>query len=384
VKIVCISDSTYRSSTPDYENNLSFYGSEPYHAVIAKGLLNAGHDVTFIAPQGSEPIGNFRPIECYNGDFAEHEVLDETSLEGLKSEYLLDFDFVLDFSAMARNIETLNQLYGYHNYGIFRNGYNGYTVPRLRMTERHYITPSLQNQRIFEKHGFMGTTTIYYGIPSFYSPANEPEFPEWFAQNNIEPNNYFLFGHRPTKEKGSYHVLELAKMFPNENFVYMVSNNPVQEHKSAMQDLKKQSESLQNVKFVELPLHNKHHYYKRDLMRFCKAGLSPFNPTIYLEGFGLTNAEIVASGRPILITDSESSRELWIDEKDGLILPYDDRMSAFRMAIKHFNSYSFDPKNKFTVDDCISNYEKYINNMIDVNNNRNGNEKSPRGIIQSR
>ena len=26
-----------------------------------------------------------------------------------------------------------------------------------------------------------------------------------------------------------------------------------------------------------------------------------------------------------------------------------------------------------TVQDCISNYEKYINNMIDRNNNNNGN-----------
>ena len=301
----------------------------------------------------------------------ENEVLDETSLEGLSYKYLEQFDFVLDFSAIARNIEYLVNYSGYHNYGVFRNGYNGYTVPRLRLVDRHYICPSYANKKIFESHGFPEVHVAYYGIPSFYSPSsvNEPEFPEWFAQNNIEPNNYFLFGHRPTEEKGSYHVLQLAQMFPNENFVYMVSNNPVQQHKSAMQDLKKKAIGLPNIKFVELPLHNKHHYYKRDLMRFCKAGLSPFNPAVYLEGFGLTNAEIVANGRPILITDSESSRELWVDEKDGLILPYDDRMSAFRMAIKHFESYSFDPTNKFTVSDCISNYEKYINEMMGKQDN---------------
>ena len=103
-------------------------------------------------------------------------------------------------------------------------------------------------------------------------------------------------------------------------------------------------------------------------MRHAKAILSPFDPTKYLEGFGLANAEAVACGTPILITDSESSRELWIDEKDGLILPYDDRMSAFKMAIKHFNSYDFDPKNKFTVTDCITKYEKYISEIIEKNN----------------
>ena len=142
----------------------------------------------------------------------------------------------------------------------------------------------------------------------------------------------------------------------------------VQEHKSAVMDLKKQSTDLPNVKYVELPLNNMHHYYKRELMRHAKAILSPFNPHKYLEGFGLANAEAVACGTPILITDSESSRELWIDEKDGLLLPYDDRMYAFKMAIKHFNSYSFDPKNKFTVEDCIKNYEAYILESREKNN----------------
>ena len=37
------------------------------------------------------------------------------------------------------------------------------------------------------------------------------------------------------------------------------------------------------------------------------------------------------------------------------------------MAIKHFNSYDFDPKNKFTVQDCISNYEKYISEIMEKN-----------------
>ena len=124
--------------------------------------------------------------------------------------------------------------------------------------------------------------------------------------NGLGNRTYFLYPHRPTAEKGSYHVLQLAKMFPEETFVFMVSNNPVQQHKDALHDLKKQSISQKNVKYVDLPLNNKHHYYKRELMRHAKAILSPFDPTKYLEGFGLANAEAVACGTPILITDSES------------------------------------------------------------------------------
>ena len=311
---------------------------------------------------------------CANGGYAENEILDETSLEGLKSDYLSTFDFVLDFSAVARNIEDLYNYHGFHNYGVFRNGYNGYTVPRLRLKDRHYIVPSDQNKRIFQSHGFTETETLYYGIPEFYCPdVQSPEYYPFFNQYGIDhiDKQYFLYPHRPTADKGSDHIIQLARIFPQETFVFMVSNNPVQQHKSALQGLKKQSIDLNlpNVKYVELPLTNKHHYFKRELMRHAKAILSPFNPSVYLEGFGLANAEAVACGTPLLISDSESSRELWVDGKDGLILPYDDRMTSFKMAIKHFGSYSFDPTNKFPVSKCISNYEKYINDMIDRNNN---------------
>jgi glycosyltransferase involved in cell wall biosynthesis len=381
LKIACINDTTYRSSTPDYENNLSFYGSEPYHAVIAKGLAQKGHEVHWFAPQGSEPIGTYHPTLCMNGYYAENEILDEISLEQpkLTTKWFIDakIDFILDYSAIVRNIEHIQQYYGFNNYGVFRNGYNGYAVPRLRLKDRHYIVPSNQNQKIFEKHGFTDVATIYYGVPDFYSPhpvvsenkTYDPEYDSFFDNNNIQIKNYFLYPHRPTPEKGSDHIIQLAKMFPDETFVFMVSNNPVPQHKDALSGLKKQSVDLKNVKYVELPLTNKHHYYKRELMRHAKAILSPFNPQVYLEGFGLANAEAVACGTPLLITDSESSRELWIDEKDALILPYDDRMVSFKMAIKHFSSYDFEPKNKFTISECISNYEKYMEEMMTKNDN---------------
>jgi glycosyltransferase involved in cell wall biosynthesis len=306
LKIAVISDTTYRASTPNYEHCLSFYGSEPYHCVIAKGLSERGHSVEWFAPQGSQDdFGIFHPLVCFNGSYSENEILDEISLEGLKTEYLKDFDFILDFSAVAKNIEFVRNYYGFKNYGIFRNGYNGYIVPRLRLVDRHYIVPSNQNKRIFEKHGFPDVFVAYYGIPDFYCKGdNSAEYLNslWVGSGYYKPIDdlgyyqYFLYPHRPTPEKGSLNIIELAAAFPQETFVFMVSNNPVQQHKSALQDLKKLvvSKSLKNVKFVELPLTNKHHYFKRELMRHAKAVLSPFNPSVYLEGFGLANAEAVA------------------------------------------------------------------------------------------
>ena len=52
-KIAVLSDVTYRASLPDDPNALGYYGSEQYHAVLAKALLERGHDVSFYAPSGS-------------------------------------------------------------------------------------------------------------------------------------------------------------------------------------------------------------------------------------------------------------------------------------------------------------------------------------------
>ena len=61
------------------------------YAVIVKGLANIGkHDVHFFAPQGSEPIGTFHPLACYNGGYAEHETLNIVSLEGLTTNYFVE------------------------------------------------------------------------------------------------------------------------------------------------------------------------------------------------------------------------------------------------------------------------------------------------------
>ncbi len=289
-----MNDCTYRSSCPDFEHNLSFYGSEPYHCIIAKGLADKGHDVHWFAPQGSQDnFGTFHPILNFNGSYIENEILDDISLEGLKVEYLKDFDFIFDFTAVARNIEDLHNYYGYQNYGVFRNGYTGYNVPRLRLKDRHYIVPSNANRRIFESHGFPDVTTIYYGIPDFYCAGEDEEYRTIISskENGISSKGYYLYPHRPTNEKGSFHVLQLAQIFPKETFVFMVSNNPVPQHQDALLNLKRQVVALQlnNVKFVELPLTNKHHYFKRELYRHAKAILSPFNPNIYKEGFGLAN-----------------------------------------------------------------------------------------------
>lgn len=368
-RLAIISDEIYRAACPDYENCLSFYGSESYTAILAKAFEdNTEYSVSFFAASGSQPIGDFHPLVYTNGSMLINDTLDNTSLEGLTSEYLTQFDFVLDFSAMAMNIENINQYYGYKKYGTFRNGYAAFHVPRIKPAERNYIVPSIQNKKIYENNGMKDVFVIYYGIPEFYCAGEDPNYINLFSENGLETGkNYYIYPHRPTHEKGSYHVLQLAKEFPQETFVFMVSNNPLAEHQNAILDIKRQSVvlRLENVKFVQVPLNNKHHYFKRELLRHAKAVLSPFNPNIYLEGFGLTNAEAVACGTPILITDSESSRELWRDEVDGLILPYnDDRMSAFRMAIKHFDSYNFKPENRYTVDDCIKNYEAYIDKII--------------------
>lgn len=53
-----------------------------------------------------------------------------------------------------------------------------------------------------------------------------------------------------------------------------------------------------------------------------------------LEGFGLTVAEAMACGKPVVTTDCSSLPELVIDGKGGYLCPMDD-VSAFAEAIRH-------------------------------------------------
>ena len=354
--IAVLSDSSYRACLPDDPHCTTYYGSEPMHTILADALAKKGYDVHFYAPQGSTPIGTFHPIECSNGAAIYDEFLDRLSLDGSKTTDLLQMDFVIDMTASARCPEILSWYHDYRRYCCYRNGYNAFNNPTNNPRDRHFVVPSKANKEIFEKHGYQADV-VYYGIDTnFYNGGASIQYFLPFARKyGLQMKEYFLFPHRPHPDKGIVTLLRLAKDFPQETFM-IATATPILEHQLFMHQIKMEvrQKGLQNVVFVDMPLNPKHHYYKRELMRHAKAVLSPFDTANYTEGFGLANAEAISCQTPILVSDSASSRELWIDEKDGLIC---DGYKAFNMAIKHFSSYNFAPENKFTIEGYVKGYE---------------------------
>ena len=384
MRIAVISDCTYPACLPQDPCCTLYYGSESYHALLAKALSERGHDIIFYAPRGSTPIGEFHPLTLMHGNAPLYDNLETVGLNGLKTKDIIDqkVEFVIDMSASAMIPFLLWKDYQFTDYCCYRNGFEAFGIwpPHIPPEHRNYVVPSFQNKKIFDaKSGYAATKVAYYGIDeSFYHPTTETEMTfEWYlfeAKYGLLRKDYFLFPHRPTQDKGIQTVLRLALDFPKENFV-IVSSTPILEHRKGIYQIErlKEEKSAQNLHIVTIPIQPKHHYYKRELLRNAKAILSPFDTSIYKEGFGLANAEAVACGTPLIISDSESTRELWTSRTDdSAIICNSNDYYSFHNAIKNFEYYTLCPSNKFKVEDYAARYEQIaddiINNKDTINN----------------
>jgi glycosyltransferase involved in cell wall biosynthesis len=366
MRVDLISSRTYRAVLPWDNDNSSGYGSEVMAAILMDALADRNPDWEFhwYAPAGSTNFDNkdnvtFHPLNLDFGNASQHELLDECSIEGLTYKFLADSDFVIDHSATARNVEELKWYESFLKYVCYRNGYVAFNRPRLLPKECHFITPSKANAEIFKQHGY-DSIPIYYGIPgTFYYQGGKTDEQYWsyFQNQGITEKEYFLFFHRPTKDKGIDKLIRLAKDLPNIKFV-VAGNAQIQEHYDSLLTAKREKvyNNIDNLIFVDLPLNSYHSLYIREICRNAKAMLSPFDYPNYLEGFGITNAISVALGVPLIITDSPSTRELWIEGKDAL---YVDGYYSLKYAVEYFDSMStkLAPSNKFRVDDYARNYE---------------------------
>ncbi len=373
LKIAVISDAVYRAVLPwDVSGPQNYYGSEAYHALLAYALqvMNFG-EIHFVAPGGSSDIGIAHPMCMVFGTAVADESLTHLSLKKPREtpRFLLDMDYVIDMSSSARHPEYLHYN-GYHKYCCYRNGYNAFGDPKLHPEYCHYVVPSAQNQRMFNEAGF-DSDVIYYGIPDFYCPGDQAEFFKFFEDKySLKKKEYIIFPHRPGPEKGADIVLQLAEMLPKETFV-VPSTALMPDHIDKLYRLKKAcaNNNLQNVVFATIPHNPWYHFFKRELMRQAKLCLSPFNPQIYFEGFGLASKECNACGIPVIITDSESTRELYLHEKDALIVPADGRNWGpewFAHYITELSSYTFTCENRFLVEDYAANYMRLLTKKYNV------------------
>jgi glycosyltransferase involved in cell wall biosynthesis len=303
----------------------------------------------------------FHPLNLTWGMAPLNETISDQSLEGGRTEDLMEMDFVIDMSAAAKNIQQLRLYYFFKRYCCYRNGFHSYGPPRVYPEDKHYVVPSKQNRESFRSGGF-DAHVQYYGISPFYNRdftrADLGYFGHFTKKTDgfIRDREYYLFPHRLTPEKGTKILIELAKAYPKEKFV-IATDTPITGHQEHRIEVARTVKDLPNLKFVTIPFTPQHHFYKRELLRRAKAVLSPFDYPNYLEGFGLVTAETIACETPVIISDSPSSHELWRHGVDGLIV---QGLPGFKMAIDHFSSYNFQPKNRYFVEDYAKGYERIM------------------------
>ena len=186
--IAVISDTTYPSCAPDDPINLSRYGSEPMHHLLADTLAKRGHTIHWYAPRGSSDVTEngsvFHPLMLTWGVAPVNESISLMSLDGSRTEDLMDMDFVIDMSAAAKNIQQLRLYYFWKKYCCYRNGFHSYGPPRLYPEDKHYVVPSYQNRDSFRRGGF-DADVVYYGISEFYNRGFSRSDLELFEKGHV-------------------------------------------------------------------------------------------------------------------------------------------------------------------------------------------------------
>jgi len=297
VKICVVSSSIFPASPENY-------GSEVMAAILADEL-GKKHDVTlFATPRSMKGRYDLKLIPLTYGKvsyWAERLVYEDPDYR----QILLDSDFVIDMSATNYTSEALyfwerDRLYKDIVPVYFRNG-TAFGSPRYpaNMFLHGVALSKFAREVAIGQWGIPEEKMhyVYYGIDTdVYSFCKDKE-------------DYILYIGRPHWHKGVHRILMLAKKLPNEKFV-LAWRASTEEHKRFEKFFKHivKWKGLKNVIFYELPEGNQLKEKVR-LYQKAKAFITPHDKK-YAEAFGLTLAEAMSCGTPVITSRHGSAPEV--------------------------------------------------------------------------
>lgn len=185
----------------------------------------------------------------------------------------------------------------------------------LRSAESVCTVSRFASDYLERMYGYSDANVIYNGIdPARFSPHPSPGT-EGRSGNSRKPISLFFAGNRRVM-KGFDLLPEIMADLGDEFHLSIAAG--LRGKNSAPTG--KYIHDLGRISPSEMPA----------LYNSCDIYLFPSR----LEGFGLSVAEAMACGKPVVTTDCSSLPELVIDGKGGYLCPMDD-VSAFAEAIRH-------------------------------------------------
>lgn len=311
-------------------------------ADLARSLDEMGHEVHLYAPAGTycPPHGKQLPMRASFGKYPPSSEFCEEECFNNHAALLKQADIVHDFSVTKRITEKLHQE-GHTNLiqTIMGGAWTQQTPPHnlIVWSESH------RNRVLRGATDYEGTPT-----PDLAGPPQKPVKEAQIVHGGIDTDfysptydkkNFFLWMNRWHPAKGYKQAIELARLTGIE--LVMSGEHPDNEmfeyQKQCALEAIELAKGLPNVRFQFLPKDPDHHTAKRDLYRQAKALIYSVQ---FHEPFGLSQAETLACGTPVLGTNYGSVPEVITDGLTGIVRPND--LKSLSDAVKLIDN--IDPK----------------------------------------
>lgn len=314
MKIGIITTHSYPIPTPTHTGDIVILD-------LAFALDAIGHKVDIFAPAGTDcpPNGRLFPMLCSNGAASPSSVECEQDCFNSHMDILREEDIVHDFSITKRVVENLMSEGKTNVISTLLGGTWGHPNPPMNIC---LWSKSMRERGLRGATDYENTPTpdmggppqipikdahvVYGGIDTdYYSPT-------------YRKNNSFLWMNRWHRAKGYHVAIELARKTGID--LVMAGEHPDRERFAYQRDCAHEAVNLAadlpNVRFEWLPGDPDHHDAKRELYRQAKALLYTVQ---FQEPFGLSQAESLACGTPVIGINFGSVPELISDGLTGYV-----------------------------------------------------------------
>lgn len=298
---------------------------------LAKALQSLGHDVTMYAPAGTDfnnlkimpaSLGKYPPsseeceLQCYNsniGNLYKQDIIHDFSVTKQITKSMNDKGFISTCCTLMGGRWT--QEWAPHNLIVWSKSHQD-RVSRGATDYENMPTPLLGGEpgKAIDNVDF-----VYGGVDTdFYTPTEGDK-------------DYFLWMGRWHPVRGYKLAIEFAKHTGLK--VVLAGEHPDNEIFEYQKNCALEAEQLvkgaSNIELVWLPKDPDHHTAKRELYRNAKAFLYTVQ---FHEPFGLSQAEAMACGTPVIGPKFGSVPEVVEHRKTGYII--DNDVQGFHKACK--------------------------------------------------